>query len=152
MREGDIEIREATEEDLPALLGLYGQLGLDDGQVLSVEKALRIFRRMASYPDYRVYLAVRDGRAVGTLALLIMDNLAHLGEPSAVLEDMVVATSERNRGVGGRLVRFAMETCRQKGCYKLSLTSNQHREAAHRFYESLGFRRHGYSFWVDLKS
>lgn len=154
MAPGDeaLPIREATEADLPALLALYGELGMDDGRVLPLEAAQRIFARMRSYPDYRVYVAERAGRVVGTLALLIMDNLAHLGEPSGILEDMVVSDSERGRGVGGQLVRFAMERCREKGCYKLALTSNQHREAAHRFYESLGFRRHGFSYWVALTS
>jgi len=36
------------------------------------------------------------------------------------------------------------------GCYKLMLSSNLRREAAHRFYASLGFEKHGYSFQIDL--
>jgi hypothetical protein len=33
---------------------------------------------------------------------------------------------------------------------KLALSSNFKRNAAHAFYDSLGFQRHGYSFLVDL--
>jgi GNAT superfamily N-acetyltransferase len=46
------------------------------------------------------------------------------------------------------MMRRAMDECRQAGCYKLALSSNLKREAAHRFYEGLGFEKHGYSFWV----
>jgi GNAT superfamily N-acetyltransferase len=42
----------------------------------------------------------------------------------------------------------AAAIARGKGCYKLILSSNLKREAAHAFYESLGFERHGYSFRI----
>jgi GNAT superfamily N-acetyltransferase len=51
---------------------------------------------------------------------------------------------------GKQMMQFAMEQCKQAGCYKLMLSSNLKREAAHKFYESLGFQRHGYSFQVLL--
>jgi hypothetical protein len=48
------------------------------------------------------------------------------------------------------MMAFARNRCREKGCYKLVLSSNGKRERAHAFYESLGFARHGYSFRLDL--
>jgi GNAT superfamily N-acetyltransferase len=48
------------------------------------------------------------------------------------------------------MMRFALDRCREKRCYKLVLSSNAKRERAHAFYEKLGFVRHGYSFRVDL--
>ena len=48
------------------------------------------------------------------------------------------------------MMEFAIELCRARRCYKLVLSSNQTREHAHRFYESLGFGRHGYSFHIRL--
>jgi GNAT superfamily N-acetyltransferase len=45
---------------------------------------------------------------------------------------------------------YAMDICRAKGCYKLVLSSNQKREDAHRFYEKLGFTKHGYSFLIEF--
>jgi GNAT superfamily N-acetyltransferase len=87
---------------------------------------------------------------VGTFALLIMRNLAHCGAPSGIVEDVVVDEGARGRGVGRRMMEYARARCREEGCYKLVLSSNVSRTDAHRFYESLGFRRHGYSFAVDL--
>ena len=151
MTDAPLQIRAATAAELPALLHLYAGLGMDSGAVLPLAEAERIFARMARYPSYHIYVAVVGGEVLGTLALLIMDNLAHCGAPSGILEDMVVAEAARGRGIGEALVRFAMDRCRDGGCYKLALTSNQHRDGAHRFYERLGFVRHGYSFYVPLR-
>ncbi len=142
----EIALREATEVDLPAILSLYAQLGQDDGAVLSLDEAGRIFDRMKTYPDYRVYVALLNGRVVGTFTMLIMDNIAHLGARSAILEDVMVEEGLRGQGIGKRMMRYAGSLCREKGCYKMALSSNRNREAAHRFYESLGFALHGYSF------
>ncbi len=144
----NLELRKAVTADLPAILSLYAQLGEDDGSVLDLDEAARIFSRMQIYPDYSIYVALLEQRTVGTFALLVMDNLGHLGTPSAVLEDVVVDTTLRGMGIGKRMMEYAHELCRQKGCYKMSFSSNRNREAAHRFYESLGFQRHGYSFFI----
>ena len=95
-----VDIRVATKADLPAILQLYAQPGLDDGKVLPVADAERIFERMSRYPHYKVYVASRAGRIVGTFAMAIMDNLAHMGAPSALIEDVVVDQAEQGAGVG----------------------------------------------------
>jgi GNAT superfamily N-acetyltransferase len=142
----NLVIRKALKEDLAAILALYEGLG----DILDVPTAERIFERMQRYPNYALYAAVVDAKIIGTFALLIMDNLAHKGTPSGIVEDVVVSSQWRGQGVGKQMMQFAMEQCKQAGCYKLMLSSNLKREAAHRFYESLGFQRHGYSFQVLL--
>ena len=145
-----IRVRAAVEEDLPAVLDLYAQPDFDRGKVLPLDEAARLFARFARYPDYTLYVAERDGCIVGSFALLVMDNLGHLGAPSGIVEDVVVAPSSQGQGVGKAMMAFARNRCREKACYKLVLSSNAKRERAHAFYESLGFARHGYSFRLDL--
>lgn len=142
------KIRPATESDIDAILALQAQLGQDDGTVLTTDQALAVLRRMAAYPDYGVRVAELDEGVVGCYALLVMDNLAHLGTPSAIVEDVVVDASCRGRGIGRAMMHDAMCVAREKGCYKLVLNSNLRRLDAHRFYEGLGFERHGVSFQV----
>jgi GNAT superfamily N-acetyltransferase len=148
----ELTLREATESDLLAILSLYSQLGEDDGSVLELKDAVSIFNRMKAYPDYRIYLALLDGNIVGTFALLVMDNLGHRGTPGGILEDVVVDETVRGKGIGKQMMNYAHELCQQKGCYKMAFSSNRNREAAHRFYESLGFSRHGYSFSINYDS
>jgi len=141
-----VQIREASTAHLPDILRLYAQPDMDDGQVLSLADAERLFDRMARYPDYRMYVAIRDDRIVGTFALLIMDNLGHQGAPSGVIEDVAVDPQCQGQGIGKTMMQHALRLCGEKGCYKVALSSNFKRERAHTFYESLGFERHGYSF------
>ncbi|MDI3464014.1 MAG: Acetyltransferase, GNAT family [Nitrospira sp.] len=84
-------------------------------------------------------------------ALLIMENLGHLGTPSAVIDDVAVDPAWQGHGVGNMMIHHALEVAREKGCYKAALSSNLKRERAHAFYESLGFERHGYSFRVSTQ-
>lgn len=144
----DVEIRVATESDLAGVLRLYAQPGMNDGRVLAHDAAAQIFRQIASYPRYRIYVAVRNEAIVGTFALLMMDNLAHMGAPSAIVEDVCVDEGLRGQGIGGAMMRFAMKESARCGCYKLVLSSNLERSDAHAFYRSLGFEQHGLSFRV----
>lgn len=145
-----VNIREATDSDLPGILELYKQPDMDNGNILSVEQAQSIFSKIKSYPNYKIYVAEIDNEIVGTFALAIMDNLAHMGKPSGLIEDVVVKENWQRKGIGKQMMNFAMECCRTYGCYKVALSSNLKRENAHRFYESLGFKKHGYSFLLEL--
>ncbi|HEY1547036.1 MAG TPA: GNAT family N-acetyltransferase [Kofleriaceae bacterium] len=145
-----IVVREASEADLPAILAIYAQPELDAGDVLSLDDARDRLARFARYPDYKLYVALDAGAIVGTYALLVMDNLLHHGAPSGVVEDVGVAPDLHGRGIGKAMMQHAMQRCRERGCYKLALSSNAKRSNAHAFYASLGFEQHGVSFHVTL--
>ncbi len=144
------EIRPAVTNDLFSILLLYKD-AFQDHKILSEAEAMHIFKTMQTYPSYTLYVATMQGRIVGTFALLIMHNLGHNGAKSAIVEDVAVASEFQGQGIGKRMMQFAMEKCREEMCYKISLSSNLIREKTHAFYESLGFRKHGFSFWVDLE-
>jgi GNAT superfamily N-acetyltransferase len=144
-------VRPASAADVAGVLALYAQPDLDDGNVLPIDQAVALFERFGRYPDYTLFVAEQDHAMVGSFALLVMDNLGHLGAPSGIVEDVVVAPARQSNGIGAAMMRFAMERCREKGCYKLVLSSNAKRVRAHAFYESLGFERHGYSFRINLE-
>ena len=78
-------------------------------------------------------LAVRDGRAVGTLRILRRGDAGKVGRV-AVLE------AERGQGTGAALMRAAAEECRRMGLSRVTLGSQVH---AIPFYERLGFAAHG---------
>lgn len=145
-----VTISVATYRDLPEILELYRQLDPEGSPVFPLADAKNIFETINKYPDYQVYVARRYGKTLGTFALLIVDNLAHLGARYGIVEDVVVTADCRRMGIGGQMMRFAMQKCHTAGCYKLVLSSNKKRADAHRFYKNLGFRQHGYSFVVTM--
>ena len=144
-----IVVREANLSDLPRLLDLYMLLDFVPGKKLSLHEAQQRFLQYGKYPDYRVYVAEAAGVIVGTFALIIIDSAAHGGRPFGIVEDVVVAENCQGGGVGQEMMRFAMVRCNERGCYKLALSSHLKRARAHKFYESLGFEKHGFSFLIQ---
>ncbi len=147
-----LSIRQAVLNDLPFILELYSELTEDPEDKISIIQAENKFKKINSYPDYKLYVAEYGNQIIGTFALLIMDNLAHRGEPSSIVEDVAVKKEFQGKGIGKKMMKYAMNISRQKGCYKMVLSSHMRRNQAHKFYESLGFRKHGFSFIVDLKT
>lgn len=146
-------IRQATVDDLSDILSLYAQPDMDNNKVISLENAKELFDQFSQYPNYHLYVACypnADNKVVGTFALLVMHNIGHQGSPSAIVEDVVVSSSHQSQTIGSEMMTHAMVLARQAGCYKLALSSNQKRQRAHTFYESLGFEKHGYSFQIKL--
>jgi ribosomal protein S18 acetylase RimI-like enzyme len=147
----ELLIRSATSDDISAILELYRQPELDNGQSLNLTQAANIFTRIQTYPNYMIYVAVIGSNVVGTFALLIMDNLIHFGQPSGVIEAVAVAPAWQRQGIGRELMQFAIQQCRQQGCYKVALSSELSRRRTHAFYEAIGFQKHGYSYGMELE-
>ncbi|MBX3619861.1 MAG: GNAT family N-acetyltransferase [Rhizobacter sp.] len=147
----ELSVREATRDDIATLLALYTAAGLDTRGSHDEAIARVAWDRMrAAVPGVEVFVFSRAGVAVGTYTFFVLPLLAHAGAPEAVVEDVAVHPEAQGQGIGRSMMQHAMGLAREAGCYKLALSSNQRREAAHAFYERLGFERHGFSFVVDL--
>ena len=146
-----LALRLAQEGDLAELMRLYASLESDPAAVLPEAAARARFASILQQPGYRIFLACDplDGAVVGTYTLLLIDNLAHRGAPSAVVENVVVDSRHTRRGIGRQMMAHAIAQARAAGCYKLALSSNSRRASAHAFYRSLGFAQHGLSFLIE---
>jgi GNAT superfamily N-acetyltransferase len=134
-----VTIRDATAADAADVAALLGELGYP---TTAGEAADRL-RRTGG----RVLLAESDGRVVGLAALAFTTQLHHAA-PTARVTALVVSEPARGRGAGRRLMARAEELARAEGCAAIELTSGirLEREAAHRFYEALGYDRTSYHF------
>ena len=146
----DILIREAHEQDVARILELYREAGIEAETGFTPQEARVHMALFLRYPSFRVFVAEVQGEVVGTYELLIMDNLAKRGRRSGVVEDIAVSPRLQGRGMGRAMMLHAQEQCRQAGCYKLVLSSGLKRTGAHDFYDATGFKKHGYSFRVDV--
>jgi len=142
----DILIRPAGLLDASAVAELCTQLGYPT----SPEQAARRVDQIARLPDHGLFVAVADGQVVGWVhvhayPLPEVDTHAELG-------GLVVDERVRNGGIGRMLVEQAESWSRGQGCGFLSVRSNIVREAAHRFYQRLGFEQFKtqYSFRKQL--
>jgi GNAT superfamily N-acetyltransferase len=137
-------IREAEQGDLPRLLELYHQLAelgtLREDEVLPVtETHQQTLAAIAADPRMTCLVLEIDGRVMGTLTLYLLPGLSHGGRPFAIVENVVVDASLRGGGHGRALMAHGEDLVRARGCYKVSLTSNNQRPKAHEFYLHLGY-------------
>jgi GNAT superfamily N-acetyltransferase len=91
--------------------------------------------------DEREVLVVadHDGEVVGTLQLSFLPSLTYGGAERAQIEAVRVAARLRGQGVGRRMLEWAVDVVRGRGCRIVQLTTDKRREDAARFYESIGF-------------
>ena len=139
-------VRHAEESDIEAILAIYSQPAIDNGVGLSLAEAREIYRIIQSYPHYQIFVAEVENTVVGTIAVLIMHNIGHLGKKSAIFESVAVLPEWQGQGIGRKMLKSAMKFCKEMDCYKITLSANIKREKAHQFYKSLGFIQHGISF------
>jgi GNAT superfamily N-acetyltransferase len=146
----DLVIRAATEQDIPEILSLYRDAGIDGGITFTLDEAVAHLALLKRYPYFQLFVAVVGEAVVGTYELVILDNMAKRGQKAGVVEAVAVHPESQGHGVGRAMMQHALEECRLAACYKMTLSSNLKREGAHHFYDSLGFTRHGYSFEMEL--
>jgi ribosomal protein S18 acetylase RimI-like enzyme len=82
-------------------------------------------------------LVARDPEIVGMLTLVVFPTPTSV---HAWIEDVVVDTAARGRGIGEALTRAGIEQARQQGAHEVNLTSRPSREAANRLYQRIGFQ------------
>ncbi|AJT65757.1 GNAT family N-acetyltransferase [Streptomyces chattanoogensis] len=137
----DIEIRRATEADLPAIVAMLADdpLGATRESPDDLPPYRAAYEAIAADPQQHLIVAVREGRTVGTLQLTVIPGLSRRGASRSLIEGVRVHADERGGGLGTQLIEWAIAESRVLGCALVQLTSDATRVDAHRFYERLGF-------------
>jgi GNAT superfamily N-acetyltransferase len=139
----EIIIRPAHRSDVPKIVAMLADdmLGAARETVTDpIDPAyLRAFDAIAADPREELVVAERGGEVVGTLQLTVLATLSRRGSARAQIEAVRVRADQRGAGLGGHLVRWAVDRARERGCALVQLTSDKRRTDAHRFYASLGF-------------
>jgi ribosomal protein S18 acetylase RimI-like enzyme len=139
-----ITVRPATGADLPALLGLYGELNPDDAP-LPGTTADAVWAAIADQRGRTVLVAEAGGAVAGTADCLVMPNLTRNGRAILFVENVVVAAAHRRLGVGSRLLEAAVRLGESAGCYKVQLLAADD-AYVHTFYEACGFEARAQGF------
>ena len=136
--------REATEADLPFLDALIGQdevAARRDGIPPDNDRQQReAMHAIAADPNHELWIVEREGAPVASFHLSYLPGVSRQGAWRGQIESVRVVEEMRGQGVGETMMRWAMARCREHGCGVVQLTSDRQREAAHRFYERLGFK------------
>ncbi|MFF7410271.1 GNAT family N-acetyltransferase [Streptomyces lydicus] len=148
----DIEIRPATEADLPAIVAMLADdpLGAARESPDDLAPYRAAYKTLAADPQQHLVVAVREGRTIGTLQLTVIPGLSRRGATRSIIEAVRIHRDERGTGLGSQLIEWAVAESRTLGCQMVQLTSDATRVDAHRFYERLGFEASHLGFKLAL--
>ncbi|MEC7400379.1 MAG: GNAT family N-acetyltransferase [Verrucomicrobiota bacterium] len=128
-----IEISEASNEILSQVNGLLPQLS-KSASPLSLE-SLDI---LAKSESTNLYVAKEGKKVWGMLSLVLFPIPTGT---KAWVEDVVVDSSARGKGIGKALMNHALKKVREKRGKSIDLTSRPSRETANKLYPSLGYQK-----------
>jgi ribosomal protein S18 acetylase RimI-like enzyme len=146
-----IQIREATPADVPALAGLLAELarGVEGFQELDIAMLQRNCRRMMAEARSFFLLAIEGDAAVGCLSLSLRTTALHPG-PSALIDELVVFSRARRRGIARQLIAAAIEKSRAAGCHEVEVSTLTTNTQARRFYKKCGFEENAVLLELEL--
>lgn len=141
----ELTIREATADDLPAILSLLFEDEIaaprEIGGLPPAPCYVHAFDRIAADPRCRLFVGEISAMVVGSYQMTLFHTLARQGALRADVEGVQVMGAWRNMGLGRRLMAHAEAVAKQRGAALIQLTSSAERSGAHRFYQRMGYAR-----------
>lgn len=136
-----IEIRKATQSDVPFLATLLGYLFEQEKEfTANLEKQTKGLEMIISDPAIgELLVAEREGEPIIGMVSLLYTVSTALGGRVALMEDMVIHPDYRNQGYGSVLVGAAVELAKTHDCKRITLLTDFDDLAAERFYQKHGF-------------
>jgi len=128
-----IEVTEVTDEVVKAFNRLIPQLSSSNPP-----PSREYLENLVAHQASILLAAVEDDYIYGSLTLVLFPIPTGI---RAWIEDVVVDTEARGKGVGAALNTEAIRRASQAGATTVDLTSRPTREAANRLYQRLGFER-----------
>ena len=136
-----IRFRNGTSADVPAIVGLLTDDPLGKGREgAALDAYMAAYDDIAANPMHQLIVGEADGRIVACCQLTILAGLSRGGSRRALVEAVRVADDMRSQGIGARLMAECETRAKAAGCTIIQLTTDRSREAAHRFYERLGYQ------------
>lgn len=127
-------LRPATHADLSTLSRLLLELGYE---VADLSLGRRIDMVLA-HSDHLLQLAIdADGNVLGAVHAALHFDLTN--GAYVEIEVLVVSASTRRSGIGRALVRGVELWAAERGCYRVLVRSQVHRDGAFAFYRELGY-------------
>lgn len=150
----DLTFRLAKIEDLPEIISMladdvYGAQRENITEKVS-EKYLEAFRKIQDDPNQELTVAEIDGNKVATFQLTFIQYLNFEGTLRAQIEAVRTRSDYRGQGIGTKVLTYAINRAKEKGCSLVQLTSDKRRTEVLKFYEKLGFKASHEGFKLKL--
>lgn len=153
--EFELHIRRAKKDDIQKIIELFNDGAPEGASVRVAPDELRLgyveaFERIDADPKQHLMVAEVCNEVIGTFQMTFLTFLAGAGLDDCQIESVHVARRWRTRGIGTRMIEWAIDEAKKHGCRRVQLTTDKRRVAAHRFYERFGFElsHEGAKLWL----
>jgi ribosomal protein S18 acetylase RimI-like enzyme len=135
-----VRVRVARSADVGAMVELLGTLFKQERDFSpAAAKQRRALEILLAQPSMgRLFVLTRGSKILGMVSLLFTISTAEGGK-AAWLEDLVVRPDQRDRGLGTRLLRAAVDWARKEGLTRITLLADADNARARRLYQRHGF-------------
>ena len=114
-------------------LQLLEQLTTVDAENISYDDFSTHFDKMESK---KTFVIKHNDRIIGTASILIEAKFIHKLSSIGHIEDVVVDSNYRNKGIGKLLIDHCIDYAKENNCYKIILNCAEHNIE---FYKKCGF-------------
>lgn len=135
-----VVVRRARAADVPAIIELLRDDPLGRRREEGTPEAYRdAFTAIDGDPNQFLTVVESDAKIIGTCQLTFIAGLSRHGTLRMIIEAVRIAGDQRSRGLGSRLLGWAVDRARARGAGLVQLTTDKTRVDAHRFYARHGF-------------
>jgi ribosomal protein S18 acetylase RimI-like enzyme len=137
-----IEFEPAGEADGEVLVRLARAFHVEDGHPLDNSGEAALLQIARGEPFARSWIVREDGQPIGYLILTLGYSVEYGGR-DGFIDDLYLVPAARGRGVGGKLLEFALASAAALGIKTLHLEVEPGNQPAARLYRSAGFEETG---------
>jgi GNAT superfamily N-acetyltransferase len=143
-------LRRARLADIASMSDLLGELfGIETDFETRPERQRAGLRALLRGKGRHAIVAEEDGAVVGMATLQVLVSTAE-GGPVGLVEDVIVCSHYRGRGIGGKLIAGLEGIARREGLLRLQLLADERNAPAARFYGGSGWTMTNMRAWKKL--
>lgn len=140
-----MKFRKATFDDVPRIVEMIAddELGKtrEDFRDPLPDAYIKAYENINSDSNQELMVLENEhGEIIGTLQLSFIQYLTYRGGIRAQIEAVRIRKNQRGKGIGKRMIEWAINRARERKAHLLQLTTDKKRPGAIKFYEDLGFK------------
>lgn len=145
--------RKLTEEDLDAFIALRISQLREEGATEDIDLVpplIDYYKRHLADGTFVSWLAVEDGRIIGTSGMSFVEKPPYFGCPTGrigLLSSMYTSPDHRRMGIANELLGRVVEEARAYGCGAVQITAS---DMGVKLYTAFGFVHNGNFMQYDL--
>jgi GNAT superfamily N-acetyltransferase len=130
--------RKAETYDLPEVMALLAEDVVSKTNPAS--DLLSVFQEINLDPNNEIIVGILENKVIACLQATYIPCLTLNGMKRVLIEGVRVHKDYRSKGIGHQLFKFTFLRAKQRHCQIVQLTTNNQRQDAIHFYETLGFK------------